>query len=263
VIKSLDLLARGSPAEVLLEAALALNAAPLNDVIVRSRLEPTVAAEAARELLERGSLIWLENGDVASRENRLVIAQPHWRELGEHANRTVSRFHAKYPLRRGVPREELKSRLNLSPRVFNAVITKLVSGQMLIDLGNSVARTDHAFQLNDAQQSQAKALMRRFAQQPFSPPTLKECQAEAGEELVNALIEQGELIAVSTEILFRKEDYDSMVLRVRTVLEDKGQISLAEVRDLFNTSRKYAQALLEHLDAIGVTRRHGDFRKLR
>jgi cell division protein FtsI/penicillin-binding protein 2 len=37
----------------------------------------------------------------------------------------------------------------------------------------------------------------------------------------------------------------------------------SEVRDLLGTTRKYVQALLEHLDAIGVTVREGDFRKLK
>jgi selenocysteine-specific elongation factor len=64
-------------------------------------------------------------------------------------------------------------------------------------------------------------------------------------------------------VAFRKEDYDVMVAQVHAALVGKGQISLAEVRDLFHTSRKYAQALLEHLDAIGVTKRDGDFRRLR
>ena len=41
------------------------------------------------------------------------------------------------------------------------------------------------------------------------------------------------------------------------------KITLAEVRDTLNTSRKYAQALLEHLDAIGTTIRDGDYRRLR
>ncbi len=54
-----------------------------------------------------------------------------------------------------------------------------------------------------------------------------------------------------------------MVKKIKETLEAKGQISLAEARDLFNTSRKYVQALLEHLDAIGVTVRAGDYRKLR
>ncbi len=54
-----------------------------------------------------------------------------------------------------------------------------------------------------------------------------------------------------------------MITSIKQKIEVKEQISLAEARDLFNTSRKYAQALLEHLDAIGVTVRAGDYRKLR
>jgi len=54
-----------------------------------------------------------------------------------------------------------------------------------------------------------------------------------------------------------------MKSRIQQRLEANGKITLAEVRDLFNTSRKYAQALLEHFDAAGFTVRDGDFRKLR
>ena len=54
-----------------------------------------------------------------------------------------------------------------------------------------------------------------------------------------------------------------MKAQVKSALIEKGRITLAEVRDLFGTTRKYAQALLEHLDATGVTIRDGDFRKLR
>ncbi len=105
--------------------------------------------------------------------------------------------------------------------------------------------------------------MRKFAQNPFSPPSVKECQTETDEEIVNALIEGNQLIAVSPDVVFRKTDYDSMVNKIIEKLKANGQITLAEVRDLFNTSRKYAQAFLEHLDATGVTMRDGDYRKLR
>jgi selenocysteine-specific elongation factor len=54
-----------------------------------------------------------------------------------------------------------------------------------------------------------------------------------------------------------------MIGKIRLTIQQKGQISLAEVRDLFNTSRRYAQALLENLDATGETIRLGDFRKLK
>ena len=42
-----------------------------------------------------------------------------------------------------------------------------------------------------------------------------------------------------------------------------GSVTLSEVRDMFHSSRKYAQALLEHLDEVGVTKRLGDRRVLR
>jgi selenocysteine-specific elongation factor len=54
-----------------------------------------------------------------------------------------------------------------------------------------------------------------------------------------------------------------MVKKIQAAIKQKGQITLAETRDLFNTTRKYAQALLEHLDSIGITVREGDFRKLK
>ncbi len=263
VLRSLDLLSRGSPSDVLLEAALALGAAPLGDVVVRSRLERVVAQEASAGLLESGQLVWLEAADGVAPEARLVIPQPHWQDLRERAERAVSSFHGKFPLRGGISREELKSRLDLSPRVFNALVGKLVAEHLLDDHGSLVARAGHAIQLDPAQQARAQALLRRFAQEPFAPPTIKECEAEVGADLLNALIELGQLQPVSSEVVFRKEDYDFMVAQVRAALAGKGRITLAEVRDLFHTSRKYAQALLEHLDATGMTKRDGDFRVLR
>lgn len=105
--------------------------------------------------------------------------------------------------------------------------------------------------------------MRKFAENPFSPPSVKECQAEVGEEIFNALIEMNELFAVSPDVVFKKQDYELIVRKIREELEAKETITLAEVRDLLSTTRKYAQALLEHLDAINITMRDGDARKLR
>ena len=102
-----------------------------------------------------------------------------------------------------------------------------------------------------------------FEKNPYATPSLKECQTEAGEEVVNALIELGELTAVAQDVLFRKKDYDTLVSKIRTAIEANGEITLAEARDSMSTTRKYAQALLEHLDSIGVTVRMGDARRLK
>jgi selenocysteine-specific elongation factor len=68
---------------------------------------------------------------------------------------------------------------------------------------------------------------------------------------------------VSAEVVFLRETDEKMEAEIRQMLREKGTTTVAEVRDHFGTSRKYALAYLEHLDAIGITVRVGDERRLR
>ena len=263
VLRSLESLIQGTPADVLFEAALALNIASVKEIVARSRLEAENAETALKELLETGSLMPLEEGAPTIASDLLVIALPHWNALQGKTLQIVESYHKSYPLRRGIPREELKSRLKLSPRAFNAVIRRLITDHWLADHSTLLAQPEHEIAFDSGQQARVQAIMRKFEQNPFSPPSVKECEAEVGAELLNALIELDELITVSLDVIFRKQDYDLMVARIKKEIQQKEKITLAETRTLFDTSRKYAQALLEHLDAIGITVRDGDFRRLR
>lgn len=260
VLKSLDSLAQGSPSDVLFEAALALQIAPIKEMIGKSRLEVSSAEPALQELLKEGRVIVLED---SGKPEALAVSLPYWNTLQSNVHNLVAAYHTQYPLRRGIPREEMKSKLKLAPKVFNAVLSYLVLHELLRDERGAVSKPGHVVQFNGQDAVKVEALRRRFASNPFATPSVKECQVEAGEEIVNALVESGELMLVSQEITFRKTDYDEMVTRIETALRKQGQITLAEVRDMLNTTRKYVQALLEHLDAIGLTVRDGDARKLR
>jgi len=263
ILKSLQALSEGSPADILFEAAMSTNAEPIKEIIKRSRLESLQAESALEQLLITNSLITLEEGTPTAASNILVIATPHWNTLLDKILQIVESYHKSYPLRRGIPREELKSRLKLSTRIFNPVLNKLTTDHWLTDYDAYIAKPEHKILFSPGEQAKVRILMRKFEESPFSPPSVKDCQAEVGEESLSALVELDELITVSSEVIFRKQDYDQMVVKVREALIQSGTITLAEVRDLFNTSRKYAQALLEHLDTIGITVRDGDFRKLR
>ena len=263
VLKSLASLSQGSPADVLLEAALAAQAAPLKEIVARSRLESAPATVALTELLASEKLILLEDGTPSIHSDLLALDAPHWNALRDKALQTVTAYHQTFPLRRGIPREELKSKLKVTPRVFNAVLTQYLSRNTLKTDAAFISLPSHQIRFDNGQQAKVEILMRKFIAAPYTPPSVKECQTEVGEELVNALIELGELTAISQEVILRKTDYEVMTGKVKAALHQNGQITLAEARDLFNTSRKYAQALLEHLDATGVTMRDGDYRKLR
>ena len=80
--------------------------------------------------------------------------------------------------------------------------------------------------------------------------------------LLAYLVEAGAVVDAGKGIVFEAAAFDAMTAQVRAHIEQYGAITLAQARDLFGTSRKYAQALLEHLDRLRITRRAGDDRTL-
>ena len=272
-LSSLQSLAQGMPADVLQEAISTLGIAPLKDAILRSNLEKEVAITGWQELLQNNQVIDLENSpnlvnnDVKLSLDNLVTTYEIWSRLAERADQEVSQYHKTYPLRPGMPREELKSRLKRqmgnSPRVFNASLRRLVASGKLEEFGSLVRRPGFTIRFSSHQEENIDRLLMRFAAEPYSPPSFKECQAEVGQEVFEALVTQGQLVQVSSEVAFRQADYERMVAEVSRLIRQQGSITAAEVRDHFNTSRRYALAFLEHLDASGVTIRDGDARRLK
>jgi selenocysteine-specific elongation factor len=162
-----------------------------------------------------------------------------------------------------MPREELKSKLNLVPHTFNLILQKMVSERIITEGPNWVALQQHKVSFSPSQLVKIDYLMGLFAATPVTPPSVKECLAEVGDDVFSAMREAGELVTVSDEVVFRKTDYESMVDQLRQTLLQKGKITLAEARDLLKTTRKYVQPLLEHLDNLGMTVRVGDYRCLK
>jgi selenocysteine-specific elongation factor len=81
--------------------------------------------------------------------------------------------------------------------------------------------------------------------------------------LVRALERQGQMMKVGEDLFYAKPTLDGLMNRIAAEMEARGQVTLAEVRDLLGTSRRYAQAILEHMDSEGWTLRVGDARRLR
>ncbi len=78
-----------------------------------------------------------------------------------------------------------------------------------------------------------------------------------------ALIEGGQLIRLSYEVILMTETYEQFVDWLKDYLHQHQTVNVAKVRDVFSTSRKYALALLEYTDEQRLTRRVGDERVLR
>jgi len=262
VLRALEAMHRGSPDEVLLQTLQALGAVPLRELFQHVHLSEGEALKAIQHLIAEGQVLQLEEGEITAEADILVMARAEWERKRQQAMDELAQYHKAFPLRSGMPREELKSRLKASQRWFNAALRRWVAEGSIRDNGVQVALCEHIVRLNAQQQSAVDALLRRFSAAPFSPPTVKECREALGDELYNALVEMGELVPVSAEVVFRKMEYDLLVSETKKHFVTAETLTVAQFRDRFNTSRRYALAFLEHLDAQGITVREGDVRRL-
>jgi selenocysteine-specific elongation factor len=256
VTARLETLLKGTPGEVLLQAFDALGPVPLKQAIEKAGLDDETAASALAEVREAGQLIYLDG-------EALVVSRVGWAKLANDLQTVLSTYHAAHPLRAGMPREEIKSRLRLETKAFQAIIAQAVEAGIVAVSGAAVRLASHQVTFSAAQQSTVEVLLAEFRRNPHNSPSVKECAARVGEEVFNALLEQNLFVQVSADVLFLPETYAGMVEQVRSHLRAQHKITVAETRDMFSTSRKYALALLEHLDAQGITQRVGDERILK
>jgi selenocysteine-specific elongation factor len=205
----------------------------------------------------------LASGDVLALGASWLVSRSAWSTLSRRIASELAAYHKAYPLRAGMPREELKSRLGHASKLFIEIATRAAAEGVLVESGAVVRAPDFSVTFSAEQQRVVDGLLARFHHQPYTPPSVKESEAAVGPDVLTALIEGGRLVKLSEDVLMENGTFEHMVERTRGYIAQHGSITVAQVRDLFDTSRKYALALLEYLDAKGVTRRVGDERVLR
>jgi len=274
ILNRLNSLLSGSPSEILYQSLATTGLMSISDAVSHSSLDEKTAYQALKELIDTHQVVIHQGNNSDLNSNYLVSTYDWYEKLTAKINREIDLYHNKFALRLGIPREMLKSKLDLSPRGFNIVMTKfLKEGKFSETLirqnlhGLSpvpvIHLPDKEIIFTPDQKKVVDLILQKFSSEPYSPPTIKSCIAEVGEDIYNALVDLGQLSPLSEEIVFRIEDYQEMVNIISRILNEKGVISVAQIRDLFNTSRRYVLALLEHLDSIGLTYRDGDIRRLK
>ncbi|MFN8497226.1 MAG: selenocysteine-specific translation elongation factor [Anaerolineae bacterium] len=271
VVRRLETLAHGTPTEILLAAI--QRAEPVEArVVTRASNLGDAADEALRALVRDGAVVALVGGgggEAAISPPTLVASAAGWTALLDRLVDTVGDYHRQYPLRVVMPREEARTRVSaaratpLPPKVFNLLVESGVAGNLLAATDTGLRLPQHAPRFSAAQQAAVDRVLAAFRAQPYSPPPVGEAVAQVGADVFGSLVEQGVLVRVSEDVAFTAEAYHTMMERVVAILQQNGKITVAEVRDAFGTSRKYALALMEHLDERRITRRVGDERVLR
>jgi selenocysteine-specific elongation factor len=200
----------------------------------------------------------------ARRVGDWLFGDEAWTAIAARTARELESYHGAHPLRPGMAREELRSRIGVSPPSFQSVIHGLVEDGVVVERNGSLAAPSHRVELETAG-GPAAELVRILAGNPLAPPSLPEAMQESGAtpEIVRALAERGDIVRVSDEVAFAKAGYETAITLVREIVTASGSVTVAQLRDRMGASRKPVLALLEHLDAQRLTRRVGDSRVLR
>ncbi|MBA3350034.1 MAG: SelB C-terminal domain-containing protein, partial [Actinobacteria bacterium] len=231
----------------------------LSGAAPEAALTALVEAAGSIEALEATRRAGHHNGNLPPGVvplGRMLASDGHVRGLGDALHRALRRHHGEHPLDRGLSREAARGAVGIGAEEFDALVA-MDAG--VADEGRLVRLATHHVDLAPEQKRARDAVISAIEAAGFSPPVTKDLRADPA--LLRSLAESGELVKVSDFYLTSRQAQEAR-RRVRAHLEAAGPATVAVIRDLLGTSRKYAVPLCEWLDGTGATRRQGDSRVL-
>jgi selenocysteine-specific elongation factor len=241
--------------------------------IARSRQQgismSRLAAETGwtRSVVE-AQLAPLLRAGAAVRAGDLLLHAPALEELKSHVLSAAADFQKKNPLVGGISKEELRSRVDTSPLVFEAVANMLVRDKKLEVAGDLVRLPGHGVVMKDDEAESQKKIETAFASAGLKVPALNEVIAGLkvdkvrAQKIVTLLLRDKILIKVSDDLVFHRSALEDLRRQMAAYKVKSAKIDVGKFKELTGVTRKYAIPLLEYLDRERVTRRVGDLREI-
>jgi len=227
-------------------------------------------AKAVKALHETGKLVRIASG-VAERSTRTPDAGRYmhdkfYQDLAQKFLNAVEAYFGKYPYRLLMPLADLQSQfVSLADRqVFEAIVRDLCGKGTICEKDAKLGLAGRQIRLKPGEQELADRIEETFREAGFAAPLEEDVREEARvapqtfENIVNGLIDQGSLVRLNEKVTYHRDCLQRAQGIVTEYIRKGKGITVAELRDELGVSRKYALAILEHFDKIGLTRREGD-----
>jgi selenocysteine-specific elongation factor len=265
MIEHLRILERGSPSDRVERHLLAASFVPitLEELRVRSDLDSGAVVESLQALTTKGAAVLVGVRGEAGALHTERVAQ-----LEKEVTAHLAEFHAKEPLKDGLAKEELRSRLpaQLPPTTFSWMLSRLADAGKIAVERDKVRLATHHPTLSAAEEDLKAKIEAVYREAGFQPATPESLLGSLGSErklfqaVFRRMVDDGILVRVKEEIFLHRERYQEMRDRVLGHFKTTPSINVGTMKDLFGVSRKYAIPFLEHLDDVRITRRQGDER---
>ncbi|HZU37279.1 MAG TPA: selenocysteine-specific translation elongation factor [Gemmataceae bacterium] len=237
------------------------------DLVRSANIAPDQAQPLIDRLAAAGAL-----ADVAvGQARRMLLHADMLKELDERILTVLSRLHEQFPLMATHDRQKVQSQLDYvgDDALVHAAVDRLIQRKLVIGDTRRIARADHKPKLSGNLRKLKDKLVLAYREARFQPPEPASFAGQAGGNAANLadLFEvcqaEGLLVRIADDIYLHSDADSEMRQRISERLSNGPGMTVAEIRDLLGTTRKFAVPLCEYLDRIGLTRREGDLRVLR
>ncbi|MBD3337443.1 MAG: selenocysteine-specific translation factor, partial [Candidatus Eisenbacteria bacterium] len=267
-LEGLQVAEKGTPAERVIDRLRASHARGLAvDELAAAVGQPRGEVEEILASLE-------EQGQVDIVGRGQAVLTDELERAGDQLSTTLEEFQKQNPLRWGMTKSELKSRLadRIHPDVAEAWVQKAAAGGRLHARKDRLRWGPDAIRLTPPLQQLRAAMIADLEQRGFVGPHQKEYLDAVGEgiqgvrpdqkgELLAMLMEEGTIARIPPDILLLQEVLEKVPAAVRDFYQSgRSEMSVAQFKDILGVSRKQAVPLLEYLDRERFTRRQGDVR---
>lgn len=205
------------------------------------------------------------------KDNRIFVHQKYLASIQEQIGSYLHTYHQKNPLKAGVSKEELKSKFPLmeGTKLFDLILNQMMKAQIIAQEGETVRLFDHKVSLGQDQAGLKKKISDIYLGNRLQPPYFKDVVKNLdvvpsrAKDVLMLLVEEGTIIKAKEDLYFHVEAVQQLKENLTAFLEEKGEITTPQFKEMTGASRKYVIPLLEYFDAKNVTIRVGDSRKLR
>jgi len=182
----------------------------------------------------------------------------------------LTRFHNNNQLKPGMLKEELRSRFlgNIKPKLGDSIISLMIEQNTIKQTNEFIALKKFSMTFTDQQRKIKNELEDIFKKNGYTVMKREDVASKMDykkndiEQVIDALVSGSVLKKLGEDIIIHKDLYENALIKTKKFIEENGSITVAQLRDILDTNRKLAIALLEEFDQFKITKRLDDKRIL-
>ncbi|MDY6856049.1 MAG: selenocysteine-specific translation elongation factor [Thermodesulfobacteriota bacterium] len=237
----------------------------MKELLMRIRINPSRLSDLIQASMSKRELVQFDQEDTR------IVHFDIYENLKRLLLEQIEGYHRSYPMKEGISKEELKTKLpkGVNVKLFNKAVIELTRLNKIKGVKDKLQLFDYSISLKEPQKAVKKKIIEIYTDEELSPPILKDLierlaiDASEVKKILDLLVEEGTLVKIKEEFYFHSDAIGKLKEKLIAYLKENKEITISQFKEITKSSRKYSTPLIEYFDKIRVTIRVGDKRILR